>query len=95
MTESPGSEEIVTYHANIATANVFPDQVIIEFRSFLRSHKEVFDTLGPGKPIPAPDATTLYKSPPIARVVLTFSAAKGLMEYLQKTVPVVEAQRKA
>lgn len=95
MAESPGSQEVVTYYANIVTANAFPDEVILEFRRFLRPHREIFETIGPGKPIPAPDDATLYKTPPIARVVLTFSAAKAMVDHLAKTIPLAEAQRKS
>ena len=95
MAEPPASQEAVTYYANIVSTHVFADEIVMEFRRFIRSHKEVFETIGPGKPIPPPDDATVYKTPPIVRVVLTFTAAKALKEYLDKTIPVIETQRKA
>ena len=88
------SQEVATYYANIVTANIFQDEVVLEFRRFLRSHKENFEKFGE-KPIPAPDAAEIFKDTPVVRLVLTFTAAKALVGYLQKTLPIVEAQRKA
>ena len=65
MAESPAGEGTATYYANIVSTNVFPDEVVMEFRRFVRPHKEVFEKFG-----------------------------KALKEYLDKTIPVVEAQRK-
>lgn len=88
MTEYAAPDSAPTFFANIVTSNLFADELVLEFRRFIQQHREVFDPSGGGmKPIPPPGADRVYAVPPIARVVLTYSAAKDLQKYLNEAVP--------
>jgi hypothetical protein len=45
--------------------------------------------------VPPSNAAQLAETPPLARVVLTFSAAKALKIYLDEVIPRFEAVRKS
>ena len=94
MAEYAAPDGAPTFFANVVTSNLFPDELVIEFRRVLQEHKVVFDPkstgIQPVKPLPV---EAIYAIPPVARVVLTFSAAQSLRDYLNSTIPTMEKQR--
>lgn len=96
MPDETGPGETPTYFANIVTMNMSVDEMVIEFRRYLKAHKDLSLGTGPElKPIPPPAADEILGVEPVVRVVLTFSAAKGLMQYLNQALPQFEQLRKS
>src|SRR5438128_943134 len=95
MTEYVSPDGAPIYFANIVTSNMFPDELIVEFRRFIQEHRKILApsvsaTVSPIKPPPPEE---VYSVTPIARVVLTFSAAKDLRDYLNAVIPEMEKRR--
>ncbi len=90
MTENEHPQSPPTYFANWVTLTVNTDELAIEFRRVDRPHRETADqTL-----IPGPSPQDALNREPLARVVVTYTAAKALWEYLNNTMPrVAEARR--
>lgn len=85
-----------TFHANIVTMILTVDEFTMELRSYLPAHRDQIST-DPAdalKPLPPPAVEEVMKVEPVARVVLTYNAAKALMEYLVKAFPPTEALRR-
>lgn len=83
-----------TYYANVVTVSVDPDVVYIELRRFIRPHIDIYHA---GKS-PTPDVVTeeaMYAQAPLARVVLTYTAGKALLNHLADLLPKMEVARKA
>ncbi len=88
-----------TYFANVVTMNMSVDEMIIELRQVHQEHKQLFQGQKPEdigtvtwtKP-PAPDE--MLSIEPVARVVLTFTAAKNLKRYLDDVLPKMESARR-
>ena len=95
MTEYVAPDGVPTYFSNIVTSNLFPDELILEFRRFLQEHKKIFDPKSGANivDITPPSMEQIYANHPIARVVLTFAAAKSLRDYLNETIPEMEKRR--
>ena len=95
MAESADSQGIPTYYSNYVTSQINADELVLEFRRMLIPHREV--ALKEAKdgiiPVPAVTGDQVMKLEPIARVVLTFSSARALRDYLDKVFPSMEAQR--
>ena len=87
-------DEFPTYHANVVTNNLSVDEMTMELRWFARPHK---DSMKPSAEtvieVPAPSAEEVMATPPVARVVLTFSAVKALKDYLDQAFPEIEKLR--
>lgn len=95
MPEETSKQGPPTYFANFASAILNADEMTIEFRRYGPPHRELFKTSGPEvMPIPPPSAQDIYQVEPVARVVLTFTAAKPLKQYLDTALPQIEKQRK-
>jgi|KBSSwiStaDraftv2_1062776.scaffolds.fasta_scaffold85456_3 hypothetical protein len=88
---------IPTFYANIVTSNLSTDDLTMEFRRIDRPHNEVMSLETPGAPltiIPPPGPAQILALPPVARVVLTYTAAKVLKDYLDGALPRAEQARK-
>ncbi len=98
MTEGTATQGPPTYFANIVTLQVTADEVILELRRYLQPHKDIL--LNPTQQvdehviIPAPTPAQLFAEEPIARVVLTYTAAESLRRNLSSMLPNVERARK-
>lgn len=95
MPEETGRREPPTYFANVATTILNVDEMTMEFRRYTQPHREILK-LGRKDmvPIPPPKPEEIYQLEPVARVVLTFTAAKALKQYLDAALPQIEQQRK-
>jgi len=84
-----------TYYANYATAQLTVDELTLELRRFIPAHREMVKTASTDviKTAP-PGVEQVMKTEPIAKVILTFTAAKSLLDYLLKAFPLVEDSRK-
>jgi len=94
MPEATGWHGTPTYFANVVTLNITVDEVVIELRRFFQAHKDLALDTQALKPISAPSPDEIFKLEPIARVVLTFSTAKALMQLLDQAVPQFEQKRR-
>lgn len=96
MVSDIGKADPPTFYANVVTMNLNVDELTIELRRYLASHKDHVAAVATGtlKPLASPSAKELLELDPIARVVLTYSAAKALKEYLEKAFPEIEKSRK-
>lgn len=85
-----------TYFANIVTSQFNVDELTLEFRRFIPSHRKLSLKSGVQiQSVPPPSPQEVMEQEPVARVVLTFTAAKSLKEYLDQTIAKVESARKA
>jgi hypothetical protein len=83
------------FHANIATIRVNAEQVTVEFRDIDMEHSDAWRRSEKGtKPIPPLTDDEIYAIPPVARVVMTYTAAKYLQANLNTLMPQVEEWRK-
>jgi hypothetical protein len=84
-----------TYYANFVTSLFTPDDLVLELRRFDRPHRE-FTSSGqePLSLLPAVTPADVMRQDPIARVVMTFSAAKALKAYLDSALPPLEEARR-
>ena len=87
-------EEPPTHYANIVTVSVDPDVVYIELRRFIRSHLEMYRVSKQDEQSAVLSEETVYQHPPVAHVVLTYTAAKNLLANLMEMLPKMEAARK-
>lgn len=96
MSEDAGKQEPPTYFANIVTMQVNADETVLEFRRIITPHREQLKVQPSGGviQIPAPTAEKIFEVDPVARVVLTYSAVKGLRENLNSILPGAEKARK-
>ncbi len=83
-----------TFFANIATVHVGVDEVSIEFRRIMKPHKELSAIAKAGGEVPPFTEADMYETPPAAKVVLTFLAARLLRENLNNLMPNFEQLRK-
>jgi len=86
-----------TYYANFATSALNADELVMELRRINKPHREILrPDAGPGPftVIPPIEPAEIMSSEPIARVVLTFTAAKALKQYLHNTLPAIEESRR-
>ncbi len=83
------------YYANFATAQWTVDELILELRRFTPAHREIVKTASTDLvKTPPPGVDQIMKTEPLATVILTFTAAKSLLDYLHKAHPLVEEARK-
>jgi len=98
MTEDTGAKVPPTYFANIVTLHVTVDEITLELRRFVQPHKEILSGLKQpaAEPITLPTITPakLFAEEPMARIVLTFSAAQDLKQNLDKMLPTFEQARR-
>ncbi len=89
--------DIPTFFGNIATTQLNLDEFVIEIRRYITPHKESLLRAGNQKGtvihIPPPKPEDIIRAEPIARVVLTFTAAMGLKAYLDEALPQILKQR--
>jgi hypothetical protein len=82
-----------TYYANFVTSVLTADDLVMELRRFDRPHREssssgLYTLLSPVA------LADIMNREPVARVVMTFSAAKALKDYLNNALPRIEEVRK-
>lgn len=83
-----------TYYANFVTSMINVDELTIELRRVITPHRDFWtvDTK-PVVEVPPTPADKIAEIEPIARVVMTFTAAKALKAYLDEVIPTVEKSR--
>jgi len=92
------AQGVPTYHSNIVTSNLTTDDLTIELRRVDLPHERFLKAQVPGQPltmIPPPTPADIMALPPVARVVLTYSAARALKQYLDVALPRAEEARRA
>jgi len=95
MTEATNEPAPPIYFANAVTAIVNADEVSLEFRRLALSHAEFAKRTKDGaEPLPPVTPAEFYGSPPVAKVVLTFTAAKFLRDNLGTLIARFEQSRK-
>ena len=95
MPDPSGRQEPPTYYANIVTTIVNVDELTLEFRRLMIPHRDIVKGGGETNvPLSAPNPEKIMQEDPIAVVVLTFTAAKSLKEYLDQVLPQVEQARR-
>ncbi len=96
MSEGAEKQEAPTYFANVVTVNINVDELVMEFRRILIPHKEQLKTSRPEAPIFIPPVAPekILDIDPVARVVLTITAARALKQHLDDMLPKIEEARK-
>ena len=95
MAEAGSQQQPPTYYANVVTSNLNVDELILELRRVLVPHRDTMKaTVDKIVLIPPIPPEQMMKEEPLARVVMTFTAAKILKEYLEQALPRVEDARK-
>lgn len=85
-----------TYYANFVTSVLTADDLVMELRRFDRPHREIGPpAAGTYTVLLPPTPRDILNQEPIARVVMTFSAARALKDYLDATLPRIEEARKS
>jgi len=69
------------------------DELTMEFRRVLQPHNKLLPGISKTTIVPPPTVEELAAAEPIARVVLTISAAKALKSYLDEVMPSVDHAR--
>jgi hypothetical protein len=87
------TDDVPTHYANIVTVTVDPDVAYLELRRYIRPHREFFVPSVPSPSEPAEGG--VFDQEPIARVVLTYSAAKALHATLGDLLPKMEQERRS
>ena len=95
MPEANNQQQPPTYYANVVTSILNVDELVLELRRVLVPHRDTMKASA-DKIVVIPPITPeqMMREEPLARVVITFTAAKGLKEYLDQTVPRIEDARK-
>jgi len=82
-----------TFYANVVTVSVDPDVVYMELRRYIVPHASMYRSARAAQPTPPPSDEDIYAEDPIARVVLTYAAAKSLQTNLNAMIPKMESAR--
>jgi hypothetical protein len=95
MTDSESKGSPPTYFGNFATTTLNTDELVLELRRIMKPHRE---TMKPGSAnapsiIPPLAIEEIMREEAVVRVVMTFTAAKALKEYLDNVMPRVEESR--
>jgi len=94
MADVASHAEPPTFYANVVTLSVDPDVVYMELRRYILSHQDQFQRAkSPGGPAP-PSEEAVYAEEPIARMVITYTAARALYANLGEMIPKMQAARK-
>lgn len=95
MPQDLPTHEPPIYFANLVTTILNVDELTMEFRRYISSHMDLLKTPSQQvKLIPPPSPQEITQLEPVARVVLTFTAAKALKQQLDQVFPQIEQQRK-
>jgi hypothetical protein len=85
-----------TFYSNFVSSLMSVDELTMEFRRFFVPHSSFLSQFGEGRvQVPTITPRDIASLEPIARVVLTFAAAKALQSYLNAVLPGFEALRRA
>ena len=95
MPEETGRHEPPTYFANVVTMNLNVDEMVMEFRRFIPAHRDFVKAGEKLTLLEPPQVKEVLNLEPIARVVLSFTAAKTIKQYLDQALPQIEKQRKS
>jgi len=97
LSEGAGKQEPPTYFANIVTLNITADETSLEFLRILTPHKEILKMPPSGKVIliPPVQPEQIIGTDPVVRVVLTYTAAQSLRQFLNDMLPEIERARKS
>lgn len=93
-----GDLEPQTFYANVVTSQINVDELVLELRRVFQPHREFLSAPASGAravPVPLVTPTKIAESEPVARVVMTFSAAVALWNYLDEVMPRAVAARQA
>ncbi len=93
MADVASHAEPPTFYANVVTLSVDPDVMYIELRRYIISHREQYERTKAGKTVP-PSDEAVYAEEPIARVVITYTAARALHANLGELIPKMQLARK-
>lgn len=96
MSDDPGRHEVPTYHANVVTSNLTVDELMLELRKVFIPHTELIKMKPAGQgliAVPPPTPEQIMQSELVAKIVLTYSAAKQLKTYLDNALPKIEQRR--
>jgi hypothetical protein len=93
MADVASHAEPPTFYANFVTVSVDPDVLYMEVRRYIIPHQELYRRTKTGETAPPPE-TAAYAEEPIARIVLTYTAAKTLHASLSEMIPRMELARK-
>jgi hypothetical protein len=101
MTNTTDQPQPPTYYANFVTSMLTVDDLLLELRRVDRAHRDWLASPPPGKsasgtftPVPALTSAEIMEHEPIARVVMSFSSAKALSNYLNAALPAIEEARR-
>ncbi len=86
--------EVPTYYSNIVTMVLNTDEMVIEFRSHRQGPNLKLKGEGPVVDVPAATPEEIFSVDPIARVIVTFSSAVAMKEFLDSALPTALANRK-
>ncbi len=97
MADQPSSHEPTTFFGNFVTANINSDELVLEVRDVRLPHKDTLKGAAGASvvDVPAPTPEQIYAIEPVARIVLTFTTAKFLKNFLDNAFPTAEKNRKA
>jgi hypothetical protein len=93
MADIASHDEPPTFYANLVTLSVEPDVVYIELRRYIIPHREQHQRAKTGE-TGSPPEEAVYAEEPIARMVITYTAAKALYANLGEMIPKMQSARK-
>ena len=94
MANDAAPTEPPTFFANIVTVSVDPDVVYVELRRYIVPHASLHKSARVAPPTSPPTDEAIYAEAPIARVVLTYAAARALQNNLNEMIPKMQNARK-
>ncbi len=94
MAEGIAHGEPPTFYANVVTASVDPDVVYLELRRYITPHRDMYRMTQPAGEVPAISGEAVYAIDPVARVVLTYTAARLLQQNLNDLIPKMVSARR-
>jgi hypothetical protein len=95
MNESESRESPPTYFGNFVTSNLNTDELVMEVRRIMQPHRELSKPGNEPSVIPAITSQEIMSVEPVVRVVMTFTAAKSLKEYLDIALPRIDESRRS
>ncbi|MGH2362465.1 MAG: hypothetical protein ACRDGM_18225 [bacterium] len=96
MSDSAGSAiSPPTFYGNIATAQINTDELVLEIRSIRLPHSKIGQSSeAPMIDVPPVTPQEAFSVEPVARVVLTFNAARSLQSFLVTAIATMDQRRR-
>ncbi len=94
MAEGVSHNEPPIFYANFVTVSVDPDVLYLELRRYMVPHATMYSSSRSGQQAPPIRDEVIYAEDPVARVVLTYSAAKTLQGSLNELIPKMQNARR-